>query len=351
MVPEPALPHRRRNVAAGVGLKTVYTDPRFWRLAPLSATCVGSAWALQGLWAAPWLTDVEGSIEPGLVRHLFVMAVALSAGGFLLGTAADRLARRGIGPQALLAIVAALFIATQLALILQLPVPVLFILVRRGGLSAAARSQLCDRGRVFPEGACRTGQRRAERLPPRWRICYAVLDRLGPGAMGEPRRALSGIAYQVAFGVNVALQIAALVWFACLGSTPVFACRLTLSDMRSASDSNTLDPADRHMKRPCARDGTPCICAREARNWRFVALGSTSLSIVIGLTLVISGRTEVVPYVLDVERLNETRAANLASRTPSDTQIAYFLTRFVKNVRSLSTLRSDRRACELDGRA
>jgi MFS family permease len=31
-------------------LKTVYADPRFWRLAPLSATCIGTAWALQGLW-------------------------------------------------------------------------------------------------------------------------------------------------------------------------------------------------------------------------------------------------------------------------------------------------------------
>jgi predicted MFS family arabinose efflux permease len=101
--------------SASVSLKTVYTDPRFWRLAPLSAVCAGSAWALQGLWAAPWLTDVEGVDRPGLVRHLFVMAVAVSAGSFLLGAAADRLGRRGIGPQALLAIVATVFIAAQLA--------------------------------------------------------------------------------------------------------------------------------------------------------------------------------------------------------------------------------------------
>jgi MFS family permease len=35
--------------SATVGLRTVYADARFWRLAPLPATCVGSAWALQGL--------------------------------------------------------------------------------------------------------------------------------------------------------------------------------------------------------------------------------------------------------------------------------------------------------------
>ena len=38
-------------------------------------------------------------------------------------SAADRLGRRSIGPQALLAVVATVFIATQLALILRLPLP------------------------------------------------------------------------------------------------------------------------------------------------------------------------------------------------------------------------------------
>jgi MFS family permease len=30
-------------------ITAIYRDPRFWRLAPLSAVCIGSAWALQGL--------------------------------------------------------------------------------------------------------------------------------------------------------------------------------------------------------------------------------------------------------------------------------------------------------------
>jgi MFS family permease len=51
------------------------------------------------------------------------MAVALSFGAILLGVAADRLRRRGVGPEALLGLVAAVFIATQFALILRLPLP------------------------------------------------------------------------------------------------------------------------------------------------------------------------------------------------------------------------------------
>jgi MFS family permease len=61
------------SVASGnapVSLKQVYTNPRFWRLAPLSATSIGTAWALHGLWAAQWLTDVESLDRTAVVRHL-----------------------------------------------------------------------------------------------------------------------------------------------------------------------------------------------------------------------------------------------------------------------------------------
>jgi predicted MFS family arabinose efflux permease len=82
--------------AVAAGLKKVYADPRFWSLAPLSASCIGTAWALQGLWAAQWLKDVEGLDRAGVVFHLFAMAVALSLGAILLGVTADRLRKRGV---------------------------------------------------------------------------------------------------------------------------------------------------------------------------------------------------------------------------------------------------------------
>jgi hypothetical protein len=67
VVPQVHSAARASKELASVGLKRVYADPRFWRLAPLSATCIGTAWALQGLWAAPWLTDVEGLDRPALI--------------------------------------------------------------------------------------------------------------------------------------------------------------------------------------------------------------------------------------------------------------------------------------------
>src|SRR5262245_44032879 len=80
VVPEPAGASPTLKGAAQIDLKSIFRDARFRRLAPLSTMSISTAWALQGLWAAPWLADVQGLDRPAVVRHLFVMAVALSAG-------------------------------------------------------------------------------------------------------------------------------------------------------------------------------------------------------------------------------------------------------------------------------
>jgi hypothetical protein len=68
-----------------------FTDARFWRIAPLGSTGAGMSWALQGLWAAPWLTDVSGLDRSAVVEHLTLMAAVLAASALLLGALAERL--------------------------------------------------------------------------------------------------------------------------------------------------------------------------------------------------------------------------------------------------------------------
>ena len=169
--------------AVSVGLRKVYADLRFWRLAPLSASCIGTAWALQGLWAAQWLRDVEGLDRTGVVFHLFAMAVALSLGAILLGVAADRLRRRGVGPEVLLGLVAAVFIAAQFALILRLPLPSYLLVGRCGGGRRGYRAQFCDSGRIFSERAGRAGQRGAEFVPHCCGVRCAIRDRRRASAL------------------------------------------------------------------------------------------------------------------------------------------------------------------------
>lgn len=77
----------------------------------------------------------------------------------------------------------------------------------------------------------------------------------------------------------------------------------------------------------------------QARNWRRMAFGC------LGLTTALSGgllwqsmQSRVVPYVVEVDHLGEARAVTPADADyrPSDPQIAWFLSKFVTDVRSVS---------------
>src|SRR5690349_14087420 len=55
VVPEPPQGVTEAQAPQSSSLWTIYADARFWRVAPLSTMCISTSWALQGLWAAPWL--------------------------------------------------------------------------------------------------------------------------------------------------------------------------------------------------------------------------------------------------------------------------------------------------------
>lgn len=210
VVPEAA---KIATSAANAGLKKVYTDPRFWRLAPLSATSVGTAWALHGLWAAQWLTDVESLSRTALVWHLFVMAVAVSLGALLWGVAADRLRRRGIGPQVLLGFVATVSIAAQFALILRWPLPSYFLWAIVAAVGAATVLSYAILAEHFPKELAG----RANGLLNFFHIGAAFVVQSTTGLVLQHWTPAAGhypeIAYQSAFALNLGLQIVAGIWF------------------------------------------------------------------------------------------------------------------------------------------
>jgi MFS family permease len=211
VVPEAKLP---ASGAVSVGLKTVYADPRFWRVAPLSASCIGTAWALQGLWAAQWLKDVDGFDRAEVVQHLFGMAVALSLGAILLGMAADRLRKRGVGPKVLLGFVAVVFIAAQFALILRLPIPSYLEWAIVAAVGAATVLSFAIMAEYFPKELAG----RANGALNLFHIAMAFVVQYATGVVVQQWTAEAGlypaIAYQTACALNLALQVAAWIWFA-----------------------------------------------------------------------------------------------------------------------------------------
>jgi MFS family permease/ParB-like chromosome segregation protein Spo0J len=239
--------------AVSLGLRKVYADPRFWRVAPLSASCIGTAWALQGLWAAQWFKDVEGLDRAGVVIHLFAMAVALSLGAILLGAAADRLRRRGVGTEVLLGLVAALFIASQFALILRLPLPSYLQWAVVAAVGSATVLSFAILAEYFPKELAG----RANGALNLFHIALAFVVQYATGVVVQQWAPQAGhypeIAYQTAFALNLALQVFAWIWFMFPRSAPI-------RDRRSRKSQQPYrGAADTHPS---------CCCSRRHRGGR-----------------------------------------------------------------------------------
>jgi MFS family permease len=212
-VPEPLPPVSSPSGSATIGLKTVYTDPRFWRLAPLSAASIGTAWALQGLWAAPWLVDVEGLQHVVLVRHLFAMAVALCGGALVMGIATDRLRQWRVRPKTVLTFVATLFIAAQLIIILRLPVSSYAVWAVIAGTGSATVLSYAILAEYFPKEVAGRANAALNVL----HIGAAFVIQSAIGLIVEQWTSIGAhypaVAYQTAFALNLAVQGMTLAWF------------------------------------------------------------------------------------------------------------------------------------------
>lgn len=77
----------------------------------------------------------------------------------------------------------------------------------------------------------------------------------------------------------------------------------------------------------------------QAFHWRMMALGELLLCAGLSAAFVWQSRqSQIVPYIVEVDRLGEARTAGPVSRewTPSEAQVAWQLGRFVRDVRSVS---------------
>ena len=148
-------------------------------------------------------------------------------------------------------------------------------------------------------------------------------------------------AYQTAFAIIIALQIAALLWF----MRPDGQVRASNSQLKFASAA---------FVRPVARRPAPdayklaaqtwadrLVSARaEVSRWRLAGLGTGALCVLLSGTLMLSAaQTSVVPHMIAVDKLGTVSATEAVDARPrvTDAQIAFLIGRFVEDIRSLST--------------
>jgi predicted MFS family arabinose efflux permease len=206
----------RRSVSSGKPLtfRSIFSDPRFMRMAPLSATCIGSSWAMQSLWAASWLADVEGFDRQGVINQLFTMAIGISLGALFLGTLADRLRKWGMGTEVLLAMVGLLFILAEVSLVLRVPLPSILpwcVVYVVGAATVLSYAIIAD---YFPVEIAARANGALNLLHFGWAFVVQYGIGLIVGYWVPQDGHYPMIAYQAAFGLNLTIQAAALIWFA-----------------------------------------------------------------------------------------------------------------------------------------
>lgn len=74
----------------------------FWRFAPQTAAIVGGFMAMQGLWAVPWLMNVNGASRESAAFHLLLTSGAMLTGFVVIAAFVNRLKHRGIHPEQIL---------------------------------------------------------------------------------------------------------------------------------------------------------------------------------------------------------------------------------------------------------
>ena len=198
----------------GVSLWAIYRDRRFWRIAPLSAVGIGTSWSLQGLWAAPWLRDVNGLERADVVQHLGVMAIAVCLSAFVLGTATDRLRRRGVKTESVLASTLVLSMGAQTALVCAWPIPAYLLWAVIAAAGAATVLSLAILSEYFPKEM----SGRANAALNLLHVGGAFVLQSATGLIIEQWPAKSGSypvdAHQTAMAASILVQLAALAWFA-----------------------------------------------------------------------------------------------------------------------------------------
>jgi MFS family permease len=211
-LPESALSRAAHEATLSYG--ALFKDAQFWRLALLSGLSIGSAWALQGLWAAAWMSDVVGFDRATLVTHLFVMSLALSAGALSLGAAISFLRRWGVGPSKILPGMVLLLMAAEFMLTARHLLPSIIPWCLIAFMSAGTVATYSITAAVFDKSTLGrvNGAINLFHIGGAFIVQFAIgliLSRWEPTAPGH----YPAHAYTVMLVALISAQAAALIWY------------------------------------------------------------------------------------------------------------------------------------------
>ena len=204
-----------KSLRAQIGeIGTIYRDAYFWKIVPLMFTCGSANMAIQGLWAAPWLAEVEGLGRATVAHHLFVMAVAMLFGAMLSGVMASALQRLGLSLATICGLAAALTILIFLVVTLRIFEATYVLWAGVGFLGIQTSVVFAALAHHFPESVVGRANTACNVLV----FAMAFVYQFGIGTIVEfwpanAQGAYPEMAYRTAFLATIATQLVAWVWF------------------------------------------------------------------------------------------------------------------------------------------
>ncbi len=192
-------------------LVSIYTNPVFWRFAPQGCLVAGGYMAVQGLWAVPWMMEVNGLSRSDAAGVLLLLAIAMLLGFLFVATCSVWLARRGIAPMHLLSAGMGLALAVHLCIILGWGSSACLwpLLGLSFSLSNIAYSQLTSAFSIALSGRVNTALNLMVFIGAfglQWGIGAAV-DAFSANGLGRVD------AFRATFSVLLATQVLAYLWF------------------------------------------------------------------------------------------------------------------------------------------
>lgn len=245
VVPESQSSARPGSTIVRMPLRQIYSNRDFLCIALVNSLSIAVPWAMQSLWAAPWLKEVNGYDHPMIVNVLFVMSCTLCAGSMLFGSVADRLGVRGIATQTVFGVAVAALLAVEILILSSAPLPAYVLwgmLSLFGGLPALGFAIMSE---LFTKEII--GRISSALVMMNFGITFFVQSGMGfilslwphPSVGPTPR-----IAFEIAFAAPCALQVMAFAWFLWRGASrrKATAQALWLRTAAVEGDSEILPP-------------------------------------------------------------------------------------------------------------
>ncbi|MEX3638375.1 nitrate/nitrite transporter [Paraburkholderia sp. BR14320] len=233
LAPDARDAHRQTSLVAQFkGTLHILRSAAFWKIASFSVVTQGVFYAMQSLWVGAWLRDVQGFEPREAAALVSILGFAMMAGCVGFGAAARSLERRGLSLYAFCGIGMALYVLTQMLIMLNAPLPASLLWAAYGIFGGTGILSYAVMARHFPP-------QMIGRVNTTLTLIIFLLIfgfQIGVGAVLSHWPASGGhypaVAHLSAWKILVALQVLSAIWYVLPGR------QLALSgDMRAEQEA------------------------------------------------------------------------------------------------------------------